>query len=92
MSMADMLTYSAFGNEMLSLMMGIQDIIKYSFFKEDIPKIDFRCSCSLGIFKWTMMSFRFKNARATCQKKMNVIFQEFIRDFIQVYIDNGLGS
>lgn len=33
MSMADMLTYSAFGNEMLSLMMGFQDIIKYSFFK-----------------------------------------------------------
>nr|KYP72659.1 Transposon Ty3-I Gag-Pol polyprotein [Cajanus cajan] len=54
----------------------------------DVSKIAFRCPGALGVYEWVMMPFGLKNAGATYQRAMNLIFHDLIGKFIQVYIDD----
>jgi hypothetical protein len=56
--------------------------------EEDIPKTAF--VCSKGKFECLRMPFGLKNAPATFQRAMNKAFEEFIHEFIEVYIDDIL--
>ena len=55
---------------------------------EDIPKIFFRCSGSIGTFEWLVMPFSLKKAGATYQRAMNAIFHDMLGHLMEVYIDD----
>lgn len=48
----------------------------------------FRCPRSLGIYQWKIMPFGLKNTRVTYQSTMNYIFHDYVREFVEVYIDD----
>ena len=88
MPVADMLIDSALGNEILSFMDGYSGYNQIFIAEEDVSKMAFRCPGALGTYEWVIMPFELKNARATYQRAMNVIFYEFIGKFMEVYIDD----
>ena len=55
---------------------------------EDIPKTSFRCPGSIGTFEWLVMPFGIKNASATYQRAMKVIFHDMLGHHMEVYIDD----
>ena len=68
--------------------MRLPDIVSLVFFdgnadynqifmaEEDISKTAFRCSGFVGLFEWVVMTFGLKNAGATYQRAMNLIFHD----------------
>ena len=55
---------------------------------EDIPKTAFRCPGPIGTFEWLVMPFGIKNASATYQREMKVIFHDMLGHHMEVYIDD----
>jgi hypothetical protein len=88
MHVADLLIDSASGNKMISFLdsnAGYNQIFKV---KEDVSKTVFRCPGFVGLFEWVVMTFGLKNASATYQRSMNLIFHDLLRVLMEVYIDN----
>lgn len=81
MPVANMLVDSASGQETLSLLDGYYEYNQIQTAEEDVPKIALRCPGVLGTYEWTVMPFGIKNARATYQRAMNVIFHDLIGKF-----------
>jgi hypothetical protein len=42
----------------------------------------------IGLFEWVVMTFGLKNAGATYQRAMNLIFHELLGNTVEVYIDD----
>jgi hypothetical protein len=55
---------------------------------EDIHKTAFRVPDVMGLFKYVVMTFGFKNAGATYQRAMNYIYHDLIGKLVEIYIDN----
>jgi hypothetical protein len=56
--------------------------------KEDMSKMAFRCPGFIGLFEWVVMTFGLKNADATHQRAMNLIFHDFLGIILEIYIDD----
>jgi hypothetical protein len=56
--------------------------------EEDMHKMTFRCLDFVGLFEWVIMTFSLKNAGATYQRAMNLIFYELLGIIVEVYIDD----
>jgi hypothetical protein len=56
--------------------------------KEDVSKTVFRCLRFVSLFKWVVMTFGLKNASATYQRAMNLIFHDLLGVLMEVYIDD----
>jgi hypothetical protein len=56
--------------------------------KEDMSKTTFICPRFVGLFEWVVMTFGLKNAGATYQRAMNLIFHDLIGVIMEVYIDD----
>ena len=56
--------------------------------EEDKSKTAFRCPGFVGLFEWVVMTFGLKNAGATYQRAMNLIFHDLISIILEVYIDD----
>jgi hypothetical protein len=56
--------------------------------KEDVSKSVFHCPWFVGLFEWVVMTFGLKNASATYQRAMNLIFHDGLRVLMEVYIDD----
>jgi hypothetical protein len=56
--------------------------------KEDVHKTMFRCPGFVGLFEWIVMTFGLKNASATYQRAMNLIFHDLLGIIMEVYIDD----
>jgi type IV secretory pathway TrbL component len=56
--------------------------------EEDVFKIAFRCLGIVGLFEWIVMTFGLKNAGATYQRAMNLIFHDLLGEILEVYIDD----
>ncbi|KAL1352493.1 hypothetical protein AAHE18_06G171000 [Arachis hypogaea] len=54
----------------------------------DVSKTAFRCPGALRTFEWVVMPFGLKNAGATYQRAMTKIFHDFIRNFMEIYVDD----
>ena len=56
--------------------------------EEDTSKTAFRCPGFVGLFEWVVMTFSLKNAGATYQRYMNLIFHDLLGVILKVYIDD----
>jgi hypothetical protein len=88
MPVADLLVDSTSGNMVISFFDGNAGYNQIFMVKEDVSKTAFRCPGFVGLFEWVVMTFGFKNAGATCQRAMNLIFHYLLRVLMEVYIDD----
>nr|KYP42462.1 Retrotransposable element Tf2 [Cajanus cajan] len=88
MPIAETMIDAAAGNEIMSLLDGYSRYNQIFIATNDVSKIAFRCPGALGVYEWVMMPFGLKNASATYQRAMNLIFHDLIGKFVQVYIDD----
>jgi hypothetical protein len=56
--------------------------------EEDASKTAFICPGFIRLFEWVVMTFGLKNAGATYQRAMNLIFHELLGNTVEVYIDD----
>jgi hypothetical protein len=56
--------------------------------KEDMSKTTFRYPGFVGLFEWIVMTFGLKNAGATYQRAMNLIFHDLLGVLMGVYIND----
>jgi hypothetical protein len=87
MPIANMLINSVLGNRMISFLDGNASYNKFFMAEEDVGKTVFHCPGFVGLFEWVIMSFGLKNARATYQRMMNLIFHDLLGVLLEIYID-----
>jgi hypothetical protein len=88
MPVANLLVNSASGNKVISFLDSNASYNQIFMAKEDVSKTAFCCLGFVGLFKWVIMTFSLKNAGATYQRAMNLIFHDLLRVLMEVYIDN----
>jgi hypothetical protein len=79
---ADLMIISASGNKVISFLDDNVGYNKIFMVKEDWIKTAFCCPGFVGLFKWMIMTFGLKNAGATYQRAMNLIFHDLLRVLI----------
>jgi hypothetical protein len=85
MPVTDLLLDSTSGNRVISFLDGNAGYNQIFMAKEDVSKTVFHCPGFLGLFEWVIMTFGLKNAGATYQRAMNLIFHDLLGVF-----DGGL--
>jgi hypothetical protein len=88
MPIADMLVNDSFGHKVISFLDGNDGYNQIFMAEEDMYKTTFRCPGFVGLFEWVAMTFGLKNARATYQRAMNLIFHDLVGIIVEVYIDD----
>ena len=84
MPIANMLINEAFGHRVISFLDGNAGYNQIFMAEEDISKMTFRCPGFVGLFEWVVMTFGLKNAGATYQRAMNLIFHDLIGVILEV--------
>jgi hypothetical protein len=84
----DMLINNASGHRIISFLDGNARYNQNIMAEEDMSKMAFRCSDFIGLFEWVVMTFVLKNAGATYQRAMNLIFYDLLGIILEVYIDD----
>jgi hypothetical protein len=87
MPFADLLVDSASGNKVISFLDGNAGYNQI-FMAKDVNKTAFRCLGFVGLFEWVVMTFGLKNAGATYQRAINLIFHDLLGVLMEVYIDD----
>jgi hypothetical protein len=88
MPVADLLVDSTSGNKVISFLDGNAGYNQIFMVKEDMSKTAFHCPGFINLFECVIMTFGLKNAGATYQRAMNLIFHDLLRVLMEVYIDN----
>jgi hypothetical protein len=88
MPIVDMLINDALGYKVISFLDGNTGYNQIFMAEEDMYKTAFRCPGFVGLFEWVVMTFGLKNAGATYQRAMNLIFHELLGIIVEVYIDD----
>jgi hypothetical protein len=88
MPIVDVLINDALGHKDLSFLDGNAGYNQFFTTEKDMYKTAFRCPGFIGLFEWVVMTFELKNAGATYQRAMNLIFYELLGIIIEVYIDD----
>jgi hypothetical protein len=88
MCITDMLINNASGHRVISLLDGNAGYNQIFMAEEDMSKTAFRYPGFIGLFEWVVMSFGLKNASATYQRAMNLIFHDLLGIILEVYIDD----
>ena len=88
MSIADMLINKASRHRVISFLDGNAGYNQIFMAEEDTFKTTFRCPGFVGLFEWVVMTFGLKNAGATYQRAMNLIFHDLLGIILEVYIDD----
>jgi hypothetical protein len=78
MPIADMLINNASGYQVISFLDGNAGYNQIFMAEEDMSKMPFRCPNFIGLFEWVVMTFGLKNADATYQRAMNLIFHDLL--------------
>jgi hypothetical protein len=88
MTITDMLINDASRHRVISFLDGNAGYNQIFMDKEDMSKMAFRCPGFIGLFEWVVMTFGLKNAGATYQRAMNLIFDDLLRIILEIYIDD----
>ena len=56
--------------------------------EKDMSKTAYRCPGFISLFEWVVMNFGLKNAGATYQRAMNLIFHDLFGVILEVYIND----
>lgn len=88
MPIANMLINDAFRHKVINFIDGNTGYNQIFMAKEDAYKMAYRCPGFIGLFEWMVMTFGLKNTGTTYQRAMNLIFQDFLRVILEVYIDD----
>jgi hypothetical protein len=88
MPIADMLINDASAHKVLSFPNGNAGYNQIFMAEEDMYKTTFRYPTFVSLFEWVVMTFELKNAGATYQRAINVIFHELLGIIVEVYIDD----
>ena len=88
MPIADMLINEASEHRVISFLDGNAGYNQIFMAEEDMSKTAFRCPGFIGLFEWVVMTFGLKNAGATYQRAINLIFHDLIGIILEVYIDD----
>jgi hypothetical protein len=88
MHVAYLLVDSSLGNKVISFLDGNAGYNQIFMAKEDVSKTAFHCPGFVGLFEWVVMTFGLKNAGATYERTMNLIFHNLLRVLMEVYIDD----
>ena len=70
----------------MSFMDGFSGYNQIKMYPDDEKHTSFRTP--LGVYCYTVMPFRLKNAGATYQRAMNAIFHERMRKMVECYVDD----
>jgi hypothetical protein len=85
---ADMLINNASRQQVISFLYGNARYNQIFMANNDMSKMAFRCPSFISIFEWVVMTFSLKNAGATYQGAMNLIFHNLLGIILEVYIDD----
>nr|CAH66649.1 OSIGBa0146I21.6 [Oryza sativa]CAH66655.1 OSIGBa0092J07.1 [Oryza sativa] len=85
---ADMMINDASGHKVISFLDGNAGYNQIFMAEEDMYKTAFRCPGFVGLFEWVVMTFGLKNAGATYQRAMNLIFHDLVGTILEIYIDD----
>jgi hypothetical protein len=88
MPIADLLADSTLGNKVISFLDDNAGYNQIFMAKEDVSKTAFCCPGFVALFEWVVMTFGLKNASATYQRAMNLIFHDLLRVLVEVYIND----
>jgi hypothetical protein len=88
MPVANLLIDNALGKKMISFLDGNAGYNQIFMAKEYVSKTTFHYPRFVGLFEWVVMTFGLKNAGATYQRAMNLIFHDLLGVLLEVYIDN----
>nr|CAE04479.3 OSJNBa0029L02.20 [Oryza sativa Japonica Group] len=88
MPIADMMINDASGHKVISFLDGNTGYNQIFMAEEDMYKTAFRCPGFVGLFEWVVMTFGLKNAGATYQRAMNLIFHDLLGIVLEIYIDD----
>jgi len=88
MPIADMLINNASRHRVISFLDGNAGYNQIFMAEEDMSKTAFSCPGFIGLFEWVVMTFGLKNAGATYQRAMNLIFHDLLGVILEIYIDD----
>jgi hypothetical protein len=88
MPIDDTLINNVSENRIISFLDGNVGYNKIFMAEEDASKMTFICPGFISLLEWVVMTFGLKNARATYQRAMNLIFHELLGNTVEVYIDD----
>jgi hypothetical protein len=88
MPIADMLINNASGHRIITISDGNASYYQIFTTDEDMSKTTFRCPGFIHLFEWVVMTFNLKNAGATYQMTMNLIFHDLLGIILEIYIDD----
>jgi hypothetical protein len=83
-----MLINNASGHRVISFLDGNVGYNQIFMAEEDMSKTTFRCPSFIGLFEWVVMTFGLKNAGATYQRVINLIFHDLLGIILEIYIDD----
>jgi hypothetical protein len=88
MHIANMLINNASGHRVISFLDVNAGYNQIFMAEEDMSKTTFCCPGFIGLFEWVVMTFGLKNAGATYQRTMNLIFYDLLEIILEIYIDD----
>nr|AAM74403.1 Putative retroelement [Oryza sativa Japonica Group] len=88
MPIADMMINDASGHKVISFLDGNASYNQIFMAEEDMYKTAFRCPGFIGLFEWVVMTIWLKNAGATYQRAMNLIFHDLLGIILEICIDD----
>jgi hypothetical protein len=78
MPITDDLINRASGNKVISFFEGNAGYNQFFMAEKDVSKTAFHCPGFVGLFEWIVMTFSLKNAGATYQRAINLIFHDLL--------------
>jgi hypothetical protein len=88
MPIADMLINNASRHRVISFLDGNAGYNQIFMSEEDMSKMTFHCPGFISLFEWVVMTFGLKNADATYQRTMHLIFHDLLGIILEIYIDD----